>query len=336
MNQEHYISLIIQQLSGALNEAQTTELNRWLAQSEENRSVKDKLIDSWNKADSYKNELVVDEPDAWNNISTKLTNKTKFAELKPRAKSIPIWRKPLMIAASLAVVLACSWLFLLPDSNQTIRYATNANETLDITLPDGSVVNLNENSQLTYSDTKEQRIATLDGEALFEVSHDKSHPFTVESHNTTTTVLGTKFNVNARDIEEIAVSLFEGKVSFEVPNQDVVMLAPSETIKYKRTDDIFIKTSQTNKNAIAWKTKELTFQNDNLEEVVYTIERYFDKNIDLVLSDGTCQFTGSFENPAYEEVIEVLEYTFDMSFESSTNSDNYKILLFPKINKKNI
>ena len=326
MKQDHYISLIIQQLSEELDEAQSTELTEWLAQSETNKSVKEHLIEGWNKADNYKSDIVVDESDAWANISTKLANKAKVVELNPIVKSISLSRKPLMVAVSLIVLLVCSWLFLLPDSNQTIRYATNANETLDITLPDGSQVNLNENSQLTYSVTKNQRIATLNGEALFEVNHDKSLPFTVESHNTKTTVLGTRFNVRANDKEEIAVNLFEGTVSFEVPNQDIVLLAPGEMVKYEGLGTKIIKTGDSNGNAAAWKTKELKFQNDNLIDVINTIERYFDKDIELDLKDESCQFTASFKNPNFQEVIEVLEYTYDINYQSGIDSDKISIL----------
>jgi len=326
MNQEHYISLLIQQLSGALDEAQTAELNKWLAQNEENRSVRQKLIDSWSKAEYYKTDITIDESSAWKNITSNLDSQATVEELKPRIKSTPLWKKPLMIAASLAVVLACSWLLLIPENNQAIQYATNENETLDINLPDGSIVNLNESSRLTFLETKEKRIATLNGEALFEVTHDKSHPFTVVSRHTTTTVLGTIFNVNARDKDAVAVSLFEGKVSFEARDQSAIVLNPGEMVSYEPTINKIVKTVLYNENAMAWKTKELKFQNDNLEQVVSTLEKYFDKSIELVLDDESCQFTGTFKNPDYKEVIEVLNYTFDMKHETDIKSDKISIL----------
>lgn len=326
MNQEYYISLIIQQLSGTLSEVEASDLDIWLSHSESNKSVQKKLIDSWNKADSYKDDTDVDEIAAWKIVTSRIADKSKVIDLKPKNNALALWKKSLIIAASIAVLLTCSWLFLSRESNQAVIYATNAHETLEVILPDGSLVNLNSNSELTYLETNDTRIARLDGEALFEISHDNSHPFTVNSHRTSTTVLGTKFNVRGREKETIVVSLFEGKVSFEAANQSAVILAPGEMVSYNSTGNKVEKNILQNENTMAWKTKELKFKNDNLEEVINTLEKYFYKKIELVTNDNSCRFTGAFEDPEYQDVIEVLEYTYDMNFESSINSDKISII----------
>ena len=67
-----------------------------------------------------------------------------------------------------------------------------------IVLPDGSRVWLNARSSLIYPNkflTGQPRKVKLNGEAYFEVAHDKSRPFIVETEKVQTRVLGTSFNV---------------------------------------------------------------------------------------------------------------------------------------------
>src|SRR5689334_12458031 len=65
-----------------------------------------------------------------------------------------------------------------------------------VTLNDGSRVELNLGSELTYSNYKDQRQVTLKkGEAFFSVSHDTRHPFVVKAAEVRIRVTGTQFNV---------------------------------------------------------------------------------------------------------------------------------------------
>jgi len=321
MNQDQYISLIIKQLSGSLSAEEEKLLSEWESSDIANSKLKDRLVASWDKADHYKEDITVDEQDAWSNISSKLDQNSSKATSTLSIKTIPIWRRPLSIAASLLVLFACSWFFLADAKVQTISYSTDTNETLDITLPDGSLISLNESSQLAYVEEDGQRNVSLSGEAFFDVTHDPANPFVVRSNNTSTTVLGTQFNINSVSTDITEVSLFEGKVSFSGDDQKSSILLPGNMIRYSsnqnKTEILPIK----NDNTIAWKTKELKFTNDKIEEVVKTLETYFDKEIRLELNGNSCLFTSTFKDPAYNDVIEVLKFTYDLSVDSNENSD---------------
>lgn len=324
MTEEYYISLIIQQLSEGINAEQENALNDWLNMSDENAAVKAKLVKSWNNADTYKNDTVIDEKSAWTNISSKLPTNNTSTLTKTKVKTIPIWRRPLSIAASLLLLIGFSWFFLSSPSTQSVSYATNTGETLNITLPDGSLINLNENSQLAYLDEDGTRSVKFSGEGFFNVSHDPEKPFIVESNNTTTTVLGTKFNINAISAELTEVSLFEGKVSFKANDQETILL-PGNLASYNSSSNQMQTKKVANENAIAWKTGQLNFENHALEDVINTVEKYFNKEIEIDLNDNSCVFTGSFQSPEYDEVIKVFEFTYDMSFTSDGDSDKITI-----------
>ena len=96
----------------------------------------------------------------------------------------------------------------------------------DFTLEDGTVITLNKNSRLSYSNKygKDKRDVKLEGEAYFEVSKDPDKPFLVEMNGASIVVLGTHFNVKAdADSDDITATLVEGSIRFEGAKQNIVM-----------------------------------------------------------------------------------------------------------------
>ncbi|MEH3160166.1 MAG: FecR domain-containing protein [Sphingomonas taxi] len=65
-----------------------------------------------------------------------------------------------------------------------------------IRLDDGSTVTLGAQTVLTVGFTRERRQLALErGEALFEVAHDRSRPFVVQTPFGAVTAVGTAFDV---------------------------------------------------------------------------------------------------------------------------------------------
>lgn len=81
-----------------------------------------------------------------------------------------------------------------------------------ITLGDGSEVELNSNSDLTFSNYRNKRHVSLTaGEAYFHVTHDSAHPFVVSAADGSITVTGTRFNVWKYQ-DSVVVTVTEGSV----------------------------------------------------------------------------------------------------------------------------
>ncbi|HWW38703.1 FecR family protein, partial [Pedobacter sp.] len=69
-----------------------------------------------------------------------------------------------------------------------------------------------------------KRTVKLEGEAFFEVKHDATHPFVIQSGAVSTTVLGTSFNVKAYRLNhDVEVTLVTGKVAVALENNDRVI-----------------------------------------------------------------------------------------------------------------
>jgi len=117
---------------------------------------------------------------------------------------------------------------------------TDYGQQQSIELPDGSTVELNANSSLTFEknwNQLETRKVWLKGEAFFEVvKKEQSHQkFQVITKDLTVEVLGTVFNVNSHR-EETKVFLQEGKVNLSLNGlEETMLLEPGEIIAYSQS-----------------------------------------------------------------------------------------------------
>jgi transmembrane sensor len=92
-------------------------------------------------------------------------------------------------------------------------YATEIGEQRIVNLPDGTRVSINSGTRMAvaYSET-ERRIVLKEGEAYFEVAHNKRVPFIVIAGDHRVTAVGTTFAVR-QEPDRTAVTLVEGKVT---------------------------------------------------------------------------------------------------------------------------
>ncbi|MCY7349537.1 MAG: FecR domain-containing protein [Cytophagaceae bacterium] len=194
------------------------------------------------------------------------------------------WRMPRRwaIAASVAAFLLLSglgvyyWRLATPGlTEQHTAYG----QTQTLQLPDGSVVTLNANSTLRYTDDWQQgteRNVSLDGEAFFEITHLKSNArFVVHTGKLDVVVLGTKFNVNTRR-NLTRVTLKEGKVQLNnLSNQQSLVMNPGETVEWSALRPTLAKKAVRAERYAAWTEKRLVFENTPLPEVAQMLEDTF-------------------------------------------------------------
>jgi transmembrane sensor len=136
--------------------------------------------------------------------------------VKPRvpaaAKKIPALRLVVGLAAVVALTALGWWQWPRPASSVQL-YATSAGGYERVVLADGSVVELNANTEVRVDlAPAERRVALVRGEAHFTVAHDTARPFIVSAHGVAVRAVGTAFNVRlATSTVEVLVT--EGKVA---------------------------------------------------------------------------------------------------------------------------
>ena len=179
-----------------------------------------------------------------------------------------------------------------------------AGEHLRVLLADGSAVTLNACSELRYPERfarRRREVRLVRGEAFFEVAHDASAPFTVETDDVSVEVLGTKFNVNAYDKEVTTVYLKEGKVRLTervTGRQNRYLMAPDEMRAVRPAGKSAPE---------AWLHNNYAFTNAPLEDVVEFLERHY--AVEIEVADARIlqySYTMEFYNETIDEVLSVM------------------------------
>lgn len=232
--------------------------------------------------------------DIWNAIDAATET------VEQEKKTFKLW--PLLGGLAAAVVLFFVGLSVFKGNDpqlvtNPVEIATTIGEFEQVTLPDGSQVSLNSNSTLSYS-VDWNRTLTLEGEAFFEVT--KGSKFTVNTTGGTVEVLGTSFNVFARE-KDLVVACKTGKVKVEVAEKKYAkVITPGETVLSKRDTIKMLKIEPLMIGK--WQTGEFYFENRPVIEVLDEIQRQFQVTIKTdSLEDKV--FSGYFINTASLDVV---------------------------------
>jgi len=114
--------------------------------------------------------------------------------------------------AACAVLALIGVTLLMWDRGET--YTTGIGEQRTVRLPDGSTFELNAQSEVHVLLSKRQRLLELrEGQALFHVAKDRTHPFIVRTGSTSVRAVGTEFDVYRKHDGSTVVTVVEGSVA---------------------------------------------------------------------------------------------------------------------------
>lgn len=174
------------------------------------------------------------------------------------------------------------------------RYTSDTGEQKRVNLEDGSLLLLNTRSEVRVKFTAQQRTVRLvTGEVLFQVAHDQSRPFIVETDHGVVRAVGTAFCVHI-DSGQAAVTVTEGVV--EVANAAVDLSsdktpgAASENrtrvsalqrvvIKGKGVSPVQAITPADADRQFAWRDGMVFFDGESLQAAVADMNRYNERQI---------------------------------------------------------
>ncbi|SEG65290.1 FecR family protein [Sphingobacterium lactis] len=168
------------------------------------------------------------------------------------------------------------------SQNAFHRISTPRGGRFKVVLPDGSLAWLNAESAIRFPENfmANQRRVNVSGEIYFEIAKVKNEnqeaiPFVVESGRQEIRVLGTHFNVQAYpENQEIETTLIEGRVQvLSKTSGKSVILIPGQQAKVGQ--NIQVK-EVINEEVLAWKNGDFFFQDDELQQVLTDISRWYD------------------------------------------------------------
>jgi len=204
-----------------------------------------------------------------------LKGRTPANDTSPPSRSSGLARVGIAAACAVLAIGAGVWLTRTPAAPAGEHYATAPAEVRTITLADGTTITLSGAGAATIAVTDtERRVELTSGYALFDVTHDASRPFVVETPEGDITVLGTSFVVRIAD-GEVRTTVLRGSVSgtagrgfFGARRGSVTARANEEIVLNDDGVALVNISAEAIPRRLAWRDNMLAFDGETLNEAI--------------------------------------------------------------------
>lgn len=256
------------------------------------------------------------------------------ARREPAVRRISFSRWKVAAAAIIILIAGAGILSLLRKPVKQLL-VTSGTQRKTVTLPDGSIAYLEPGTTLKYTGNygKEQRIVTLAGEALFNVQQDDAHPFIVASSLISTKVLGTSFNMEARNITEAKVVVLTGMVQVEAKGEEdqedkeVILTANKGAVYNKATH--LLQMSDATDDARFYSQKQqgrFIYDGEEIIKVVNDLQRFYNTEIKVDGRIQHCAFYGDVNIvDDLEKALDLIAVSLNAKIDKDKNGNGYII-----------
>lgn len=307
------------------------KLKGWMGESDENKSIYENIERHWRAGNLEKTTIIKHDE-----IKKEIWKKANADNTIIQKLKRPYQTNSFMKYAAVVLLVVCSGLVFYFQSrdkapatveNQLITKSNTAGRKSEIHLKDGTIINLNAESELSYhevfSDTA--RMVWLEGEAFFDVAKDTSRPFYVISRDIIVQALGTSFNVSGYPEQgKFRVSLATGKVkvgeksgSWLDKTAPQITLEPGQEVYYQSEEKAFSTVQEFDANQVqGWIEGVLHFNKASLEDIIRKLERWYGVDIELVTPpERALNYTGQFKRQNLENVLTSMAFVNNFEFE---------------------
>lgn len=323
--------LMLKILERSADENERSLFNEWLESSVENAET----FRQFEKIYSWKSINPKTKLDNWKSVLHKMESNVKvpdYIELPDtHTKTVPLWVKRFTRVAAMLVFLVGARVLFEPivfDSKQFTISGTDLESNEPYQMADGSLVYLNGNSEISFSEDfgQEDRNLVLKGEGYFEVQRNENLPFTIAAKETTVRVLGTSFNINASHSERVEVAVVTGEVVFfSDEKSDLIKLNAGDLGMYNAEHDRVMMKEIQDQNFLSWKTGILYFDDTPFPLALAIIQKQYAKVLIVDRqSEITSTLTTTFDNQPLDAVLEELNLLLNVKYESRNDTIFFK------------
>ncbi len=321
-------------------------LHEWLGRSPIHREEINDLADFWGRM----------------NVLTELAVPLGRSETQPERSAFTIAYRVLfslnrtsiatvVLLLGVAIVFS-SWMTTDPLTTSNGLYATAVGQQQTTHLADGSVIQLNTNSQMEVAYNEHYRnIRLLQGEGHFSVTKNPDRPFRVYAGDGRIQAVGTAFSIRLQD-QDVNITVTEGRVSLAsfnelkttaskagtdnkeqgirdsraddyAENLGILEVGQNTIIKHRilkestdeqtKLDTIQTIEEQELARRLSWRKGLLIFAGESLEDVVAEIGRYTTVSIDITDPEvRAIKIGGQFKVGEIDAMFDVLEENFGL------------------------
>jgi ferric-dicitrate binding protein FerR (iron transport regulator) len=275
----------------------------------------------WKELKYMNSQEEIDVDKAWISVHSRLMeNGLKKSDSPVRIRYISTTFMRIAAAALILISLGTAAIYMNNSgylSKKITVIAGNDQKNILVSMPDGSKICLNRNSEFSYRKNfgKNGRNVKLTGEAFFEISHDVSKPFIIDAGKAKVKVVGTSFNVITNNRESsVEVFVKTGKVLVsDNSGSQSIQLDPGfvGTVNSKAS----AKALNSNPNYLSWKTGYLDYSGQKLSVVFNDLKRVY--NMDIVADDPNIlenPWHSPIDNLSQETIIRLICTSFNLSY----------------------
>lgn len=307
----------------------------WRMDSAAAAAVERQAYEAWLRQDPRHRRAVAALSTVWNALDglAEAKREEKIATFAQSAK-LPLLHHPRRwwFAAAAALAAFAVGAICLQQGGELQTLATAVGQQRNVTLADGSIVTLNTNT-IVETDLRRysREIYLRQGEAHFQVAHDRSRPFLVHAGDALVRAVGTEFEVRVLTDHHVDVVVNEGRVEVQAaalppasPSPGAPRPAAATTVRALNAGErlstasrgyaVTQITPQQMSSELAWREGAIIFDGEPLSEAVAEIERYTDARI--VVSDpqtARLRVGGRFRTGDMQEFFDALQTALPVS-----------------------
>lgn len=274
------------------DEAAVKQWSHWITQHQERKDEVDLAIKLVN-AIRFKEPEFEAQDQVWNRIAHTIRQEGTVGH----PKIVPMRRLHWSWAAAAAVLIMAGAFYFLRPKHTLIEVSSGA--SMVHALPDASTVRINAESSIDYNQAtfKNNRVVQLRGEAFFEV--EKGSSFIVQTEMGQIKVLGTSFNVFARN-QILEVHCYTGKVEVTGPKNQSIILTAGQRAEIKQQN----LSSDAFDTAVAdWRQGAFYYDDDAVGDVFAEIGRQFEITVQCPDHISQRSYTGFFSKKSLDSAL---------------------------------
>ncbi len=325
---ERIDDLIVKLLDRQITSKEEEELHAWVSKAEENRRYFVEMQYFWN-AVTVRDKATFNSEAAFKRFKARVAIHNHVVDRKLHFRLFPALRYAAIIILAFALG-GLSYYFvnnriIQNDTKQYSIYVPYGAKTR-VELPDKSVVWLNAGSSLHYKQNfgQKNRDVSLVGEGYFEITHDSSMPFTVNTNQASVRDLGTKFDVKAYpEDKNLVVTLLSGSIRLKTnykPNKPLILKPDQSAIIDKEQHDLVVKQVDASK-VVAWTKGKIIFDEVLFGNIVRQLEREY--NVTIKVKDpqlNNLRFFGEFRSTqSIEEIFNIMTANNEFHYTMNNN-----------------
>ena len=281
-------------------------------------SVDIEIKKQWNESGNRAADMAIKEQ-IWKKVKTKCEYR--------KNNRVLVELRPYLAAASVAILLLIGGLWMIlgdnkAEMNELVRI--EAQQSMMYILPDSTKVWMKPGSSIQFAkDFNKDRKVWLSGNSLFEVYKHEGSTFQVHINKAFIEVKGTCFLVKQDDIKQNEITLFHGKIEFNVESTGKkIVMQPLQKVTYNVDN---AQTQIENISNISWENGRYNFEDVPLTQLIETVNQMYNTNIVLKRNLGKkALFSGSIR---YDETLDDVLDKICFSLNSTIETHNEQIII---------